>query len=226
MAELKAIGIDFPSTEAEQLGGSEPSIVEYQRSNQFSVGRNATYDRLVAKRMFREGERMIEESHWEEGLEKMEEARRVSPQDPWILNDLAWNLLVAPMKHRDPKQALQYASEAVQSDDSRNNFNTLGTAQYRCGRWNDAITSLTKSLGDGTNPTAAIDYYLLACCQVKLGQVEAARKSLAKGVESQQLHSAEVSSAGTRERKLFRTEAENLLKEIGLPESLPPKGLQ
>ena len=221
--ELKSMGIDFTNQTGQPVYTTKPLLQELVSATPLHVGRNETLDKLVAGQWFREAKLAIVEGNWPQGLRKLEEARQISPRDPEILNSLAWNLLVAPMEHRDPEKALDYAGEAVRRDDSRNHYNTLGAAQYRCGRFQEAIASLTRSLGDGTDQTAAFDFFLLATCRARLGQVEAASISLAMGVASQELNSSEFSSSDRTELKLFRLEAENLLKELALPQSLPPK---
>ena len=153
----------------------------------------------------------MDQNNWQLGLELLEKNRQLCPGESEVLNTLAWSLLVAPLEFQDSQKALQHATTAVAGNDARNFVNTLGIAQYRCGQFETAIETLTKSLGDGASPTAAFDFFALACCQAKLNQRELAKDLLSEGLESQNTHAATFPPSSLRELKLFRAEAESLI---------------
>src|SRR5262249_33796376 len=63
------------------------------------------------------------------------------------LNELAWTLVThAEPARRDPGQAVSMAREAVELMPQEGGIcNTLGTALYRAGRWEDAIKTLERA---------------------------------------------------------------------------------
>ncbi len=217
--ELRSLGIEFPTLSQVP---NEPFVVsEDQRQpsqtssfGDFRIETNGVYTKLVAEQIQLEALLEMDQNNWQQGLELLEENCKLCPGEPDVLNTFAWSLLVAPLEFQDSHKALRYAAQAVEGNNARNYTNTLGIAQYRCGRFETAIETLTKSLGDGTHPTATYDFFALACCHAKLNHRDLALEQLSHGIETQDAHAATFPPGSLRELKLFRAEAENL---IGVP---------
>src|SRR5262249_5059762 len=93
------------------------------------------------------------------------------------LNSAAWFLVTCDAPElRDPARAVELARQAVARMPDRGSYlNTLGVAQYRAGRWQDAATSLAKSeeLTHGEN--LAFNGFFLAMAHWQLGHKDEAR---------------------------------------------------
>jgi serine/threonine protein kinase/tetratricopeptide (TPR) repeat protein len=79
-------------------------------------------------------------------------------------------------KQRDPIQALVHARKAVElAPNERNNWNTLGVAEFRAAHWKGAIAALEKSseLGQGGD---GFDWFFLAMTHWQLGDKGKARQ--------------------------------------------------
>jgi len=114
--------------------------------------------------------------------------------------------------------ALNYATKAASLDPvNADIINTLGVAQYRAGKFEDALTTLARSTAlyckAGTSPLA--DLAFIAMAHFKLGHVDEARAALAslRQLMTQKPHSANAESQG------FLREAEALIE----PGSCPKK---
>jgi tetratricopeptide (TPR) repeat protein len=95
------------------------------------------------------------------------------------LNGWAWLLATCPeVTLRNPKDAVKYASRAVELDPNDGEiWNTLGVSYYRLGNWEEARSALYRSMdlrqrgeGDG------FDWFFLAMIHAKLGHQERARR--------------------------------------------------
>ena len=122
--------------------------------------------------------------------------------------DLAWFLAVcADPRFRDPARAVSLAQRVVNQIPQNATFwNTLGVAQYRAGRWREAVTALQKSMalkkgGD------RYDWLFLAMAHCQLGEKEAARSWYDKAAK--ELKKFEYPR---EEEGRWRTEAAVLLK--------------
>ncbi len=214
--ELDFLGIEFPTlspiSNEPSIASNQPGQPTQSRSvDDFKIETNEIYAKLVVAQIQTEALSEMDQNNWQLGLELLEKNRQLCPGESEVLNTLAWSLLVAPLEFQDSQKALQHATTAVAGNDARNFVNTLGIAQYRCGQFETAIETLTKSLGDGASPTAAFDFFALACCQAKLNQRELAKDLLSEGLESQNTHAATFPPSSLRELKLFRAEAESLI---------------
>jgi serine/threonine protein kinase/WD40 repeat protein/tetratricopeptide (TPR) repeat protein len=99
------------------------------------------------------------------------------------LNNLAWKLATGAAHLRDPERALSLARKAVaKSPGTAIYFNTLGVAQYRAGRYAEAIATLEKSLAAGKGEADAFDLFFLAIARHKLGQTARARVDFDRAV--------------------------------------------
>jgi Flp pilus assembly protein TadD len=104
--------------------------------------------------------------------------------DPVLLNEVAWKVVKARDAGKDDyARALRQAEATVPLAPGEGGvLNTLGVAQYRLGRYADALATLTKSeklnaTGGGSHPA---DLAFLAMTQHQLGKKEEARATLAR----------------------------------------------
>lgn len=106
----------------------------------------------------------------------IQRAIRTCPDDPMAQNTLAWWLVAHPHSTiHQPEQAVQLAQKAIEKAPlSDHIWNTLGTALYRAGRWEDAMAALERS-SRGAGGGGAYDLAFLAMIQWKLGHPAAAR---------------------------------------------------
>ncbi len=103
---------------------------------------------------------------------------RQRPENPWVLNDLAWLL-----RRRDPKQALTYAEKAHElAPESAQIADTLGVVLLENGRSRRALSLLEQAAKRaGDDPTIR---YHLALAQLENGQKEAAIATLKAALAS------------------------------------------
>ncbi len=149
-----------------------------QRSEAFAR-RNP--DNQVA--MFNLGRSREAKGMWDEAIEAYRKRIELRPELSGArqnlanaLNGLAWKLAVDPdPTARDPKRSVQLADEAVKIQPIRNNWNTLGVAQYRTGDWQTALTSLGKSMELAKGGDSA-DWFFVAMSHWQLGGKAEARK--------------------------------------------------
>jgi pentatricopeptide repeat protein len=150
-----------------------------------------------------------------------------------LANTVALVCLVAPGAVSDPDRLVQLAMRAIANAPSGNYAytNTLGVALYRAGRFEEAVTTLTKAceiytdqgipratLPDGRG--TALDGLVLAMAHHKLGSSAEAQRRLAQSVLAiDQFARQKLRDAGDRqltwnriELDLFRREAEAVLK--------------
>src|SRR5262249_26518422 len=95
----------------------------------------------------------------------------LNPRDASRLNNEAWRLVAGPARGRDPARALSLSRRAVELEPNNAIFlNTLGVAQYRTGRYKEAVATLEKSLARSKGRCDAFDLFFLAMCHHRLGQ--------------------------------------------------------
>ena len=153
------------------------------------------------------------------GLDSEVRARALELSQSWPessadLNEASWSL--ASDSGRDSFDyllALRRAEAACRYDPDYGNFlNTLGLAQYRAGRYPQALDTLTRStaLNGGRQPA---DMAFLAMTRHRLGQSQPARQTLAHvraAIASGVSHASRMSSAA--EDAAFLREAEVLIE--------------
>jgi len=131
------------------------------------------------------------------------------------LNNLAWLLATySDPKRRDPEAAVGYARRAVELvPESGNDWNTLGVAYYRAGKWEDAKSSLERSM-NLRNGGDSFDWFFLCLVHHKLGQPEEARQWYEKAMRWYHQYKRD-------DRELHRFQAE-AARELGLPAPSQP----
>jgi tetratricopeptide (TPR) repeat protein len=98
-------------------------------------------------------------------------------------------------------------------------LNTLGVAQYRAGRYADAIVSLEKSLAAGHGLHDAYDLYFLAMARFQLGEAARARADYDRAVKWRRDYPDRAQPRENVELDAFQAEARILLD--GPPSELP-----
>jgi tetratricopeptide (TPR) repeat protein len=137
-----------------------------------------------------------------------------NPNDPKLLNNMAWVLVTNPVpRFWNPNRAVELARSAVEKAPRQSTWNTLGVALYRHGDLPAAIDALGKSMelgrgGDGS------DWFFLAMAHWQLGDKPQARSWYDKAVGWM-----EENQPTAEELIRFRAEAAALL---GLPEPTAP----
>jgi tetratricopeptide (TPR) repeat protein len=107
-----------------------------------------------------------------------------APNNVPMLNGDAWRLLTAKdRRFRRPREALDLARKAVSLDPQKGgDLNTLGLAEVRNGLWDDAITTLNKSIALSNNSQPS-DFFFLAMAYQGRGDAAEAEKNYAHGAE-------------------------------------------
>jgi WD40 repeat protein/tetratricopeptide (TPR) repeat protein/tRNA A-37 threonylcarbamoyl transferase component Bud32 len=145
-------------------------------------------------------------------------AVELAPDDPAILNDVAWSLAAGPEARRDPKRAAQLARRAADRSPKHAHIrHTLGVALYRDGRYRDAVAELDRSLELGKGSVDAYCLYFLAMCHHRLGNAVRAKECL-EGANRWVEERKQLAKEERDELRRFRTEAEH---ELNSP---PPPG--
>jgi serine/threonine protein kinase/tetratricopeptide (TPR) repeat protein len=104
--------------------------------------------------------------------------------DPRHQNDLAWFLATCPAaQFRDGERAVAAARRSLQSPPSAWYYwRTLGIAQYRAGKWQDAVEALTKAMELGGGGDSR-DWFFLAMIRWQQGDRAQARKRYDQAVQ-------------------------------------------
>jgi Flp pilus assembly protein TadD len=105
------------------------------------------------------------------------------PEDPSVLNNLAWELVRLPgVEMSGHRRALRYSEEACQLEPENGDLlNTLGVAHYRVGNYEKALDVLLRSdminaiRDNGSRPT---DLAFLAMAHQQLGHSHEAEVTL------------------------------------------------
>jgi hypothetical protein len=100
------------------------------------------------------------------------------------LNEAAWKVVKAPDAGKDADTLALHQAEAADrlAPGDGSILNTLGVAQYRMGRYQEALATLTKSwqLNAGKDGAVPADLAFLAMAQHRLGQKERAQAMLGR----------------------------------------------
>ena len=139
-------------------------------------------------------------------------------------NNLAWRLANGPVSLRDPEQALALARKAVaMAPGQAIHLNTLGVAQYRAGRYAEAIATLEKSLAASKGESDAFDLFFLAMARSKLGRFAEARADFDRAVRWRRDHPDLRQPGWAEELAAFQAEAEAALSAgpgVDLPDDV------
>jgi tetratricopeptide (TPR) repeat protein len=126
-------------------------------------------------------------------------------------NNRALELAKGPESTRDPQRVLFQARRAIELlPDESLPLNSLGVAQYRAGRYAQAITILEQSLAAGAGQSDACDLFFLAMAHHRLGHREEARRCLDRATAWLARPPA-LTPAQLNELASYRTEAEAVL---------------
>jgi tetratricopeptide (TPR) repeat protein len=139
--------------------------------------------------------------------------RRVdaNPDDAETANSLAWCYLTAPEALRDAKAALPLAEKAVGLKPGDAMYrNTLGLANYRAGRYREAVETLRPNLDKQAEWALAFDLYFLAMSYHRLGETTRARDYYDWAVRWPRTD-PRLKPAYLEELDMFRAEAAELL---------------
>ena len=129
------------------------------------------------------GQAASQAGRFADALESFEAALKMSPDEPFLKNDLAWLLANCPeQERRDPQRAVQLAASAAKSAQNTDQiFKTLGVSHYRAGDFAAARNSLHAALAmSGVN---AVDLFFLAMTYWRLDHQDEAREWFHKGVK-------------------------------------------
>jgi tetratricopeptide (TPR) repeat protein len=143
-----------------------------------------------------------------------------SPKNPLSLGYLAWILVAAADPgQRRPAEALPLARRAVKAEpDNGDLCNALGLVEYRNNHWDEAISSLNRSvdLDKGAQPT---DFFFLAMAHWRRGDKSEAEQFFQRGVGE-----ASKKEMTDPQSRMFWSEAAGVLGKSGPPKAgLPAK---
>jgi serine/threonine protein kinase/tetratricopeptide (TPR) repeat protein len=186
----------------EALGEFDSAEADYSKAIQVQPG-VAEYRHGRARLYLRSGQPVKAQADFGELL-------KCAEGNPFAQNTFAWQLATDPEPRlRQPKVAVALAQKAIAAEPRAAAFwNTLGTALYRDGRWNDAVGALRRSmeLGDGGT---SFDFLFTAMAQERAGDSRAARYWYDKTVLTMQ-----GLSPANPELSRFRAEADELFGHV------------
>ena len=130
------------------------------------------------------------------------------PESASTCNSAAWLLARTPAHSRDMSlRAVSLAEKAVALKPKVGSYwNTLGVAQYRAGKWDDAIKALEKSDHSTLGETHSYDAFFLAMAHWQLDHRSEALEWYGKGVEWMHKHKPD-----DEDIQRFQAEAAELL---------------
>jgi hypothetical protein len=110
----------------------------------------------------------------------LSELARFRGDDPERLNSAAWQLMLSSAATSEQcHRALRAAEAAVAAEPTAAYLNTLALAQYRSGKYQEALATDEKSVTKGGSAKPS-DLAITAMCQSKLGRTDDARATLQK----------------------------------------------
>jgi tetratricopeptide (TPR) repeat protein len=133
-------------------------------------------------------------------------------ENPQELNMTSWATVSKPGREQaEYELALAQAEVAYRLKPDPEILNTVGVAQYRAGKFKQAIETLERSRKANPNgPDTPSDLAFLAMAQYRAGQVDDSRRQLNK------LRDAVKAAAGDEEANAFLGEAEKLVGAVTL----------
>jgi tetratricopeptide (TPR) repeat protein len=195
----------------------EQAIIR-QQSALRSNPKNVKYRSFLRNHYWKLAETLVEQGEHGPAISFFQEALGLTPDDPDVLNGLAWLLATCPEPgFRDSQRAVELAQKAVAgAPEVAGLHNTLGIAQYRAGKWQDAIASLERSITLAGHADG-YDLFFLAMSRWQIGERDQARNDFAAAVDW-----TDKNKANDEELKRFRTEAEALPGIKTEPAAKPP----
>lgn len=130
----------------------------------------------------------MQREEWEGAISDYRRLQEIVPENPQILNNLAWMLLEeAPEPWRDVEEAERLARRALaRAPQDPYVLGTFGTARLRRGDAVDAVEYLQRALErERGRPGETTDRYLLAIALARAGRGEEAREALAQAVRGE-----------------------------------------
>jgi serine/threonine protein kinase/WD40 repeat protein len=108
--------------------------------------------------------------------------RAAETKDPFEVYVLARSCAIARKSPVDPARAVQWAIQAVASEQLPWFFHALGLAQYRAGQFDQALESFTKA-NVKTWSCSDLNWFGLALVHHRLGHADEARQCFDKGIQ-------------------------------------------
>jgi tetratricopeptide (TPR) repeat protein len=143
------------------------------------------------------------------------EAEALGLKEAVVPNFLAWQLANSPHATvRNPARAVALAKQAVQLGPREgDNWGTLGTAQYRAGSFQEAVTTLQKAM-QLRNGGDSLNWFFLAMAYWQLGDKDRARLWYDRSVAWMEKNgpSLEQDQSIVEELRRIRSEAEEVLE--------------
>lgn len=98
------------------------------------------------------GQFFYEKKQYDKSFETLTRAMAIKPEEPEILNTLAWLLLTSEgTEYKDPKWALELAEKAASLKDDAHILDTLAEAYYANEEYDDAVSFGEKALKKATD---------------------------------------------------------------------------
>jgi eukaryotic-like serine/threonine-protein kinase len=131
----------------------------------------------------------------------------------WTLNRIAWQLVMAPEKERDPVQALPLVQRALTLTQPPLSVSrtTLGVVHYRLGQYRQAAEVLEGSLSESGDEIAAFALFFLALSHARLGDTATALQCYDQAVSWVREHRGRVQYDKQAELDACWTEARTIL---------------
>jgi eukaryotic-like serine/threonine-protein kinase len=201
-----AIGHNNHGASLREKGLAAESIVAFRRA----LALNPKFGRAhynLALALGATGDRKGAIAEYREAIAAYAKAIESAPRNAPLLNALSWLLANCPYAEiRDAARAVELATKVVSlAPAEANGWNTLGTAHYRAGDWQAAITALEKATALRRVPDS-LDWLLLAMAHWQLANKEQARQCYDKAIEWM-----EKNRRDNDELRRFRAEAAGLL---------------
>ncbi len=152
----------------------------------------------------------------QEHIQRCRKRLEADPSDALTCNELAWELLIAPVSLRDSAEAVRLATRSLELKPGDMNFrNTLGVALYREARYREATECLAENLPSQADEGLPFDLYFLAMSHFQLGDERRAQEMLIWANRCQKKLAADKETNPVLLEQLseIRREAEQLIED-------------